>query len=207
MGMIILVDMDDVLVEFEKKIIELIIERYPEKKDLFKEERSNFKLTEEYPEFKELIKEIESQKGLTENLEPVKGSEKALKEMRKLGHEVFICTSPLTNYKNNVSEKYKWVEKNFGEEWTKKIILTKDKTLIKGDILIDDNPEINGLKEPEWEQVIFDRPYNRHIKNKKRLNWDNWKEVLNPNYSGKGGGVGILPPPKKEPTSLPVTRE
>ena len=61
-----------------------------------------------------------------------------------MGHEVFICTAPLTNYENSVLEKYKWVEKNFGHEWIKKIILTKDKTLIKGDILIDDNPEIFG---------------------------------------------------------------
>ena len=177
--MIILVDMDDVIVEFEKKIIELILKQNPEKKDLLKKERKKFKLSEEYPELKEAIEEIKSQKELTKNLEPVPGSVEALKEIKKKGHEVFICTSPLTKYETSVLEKYKWVEENFGYEWTKRIILTKDKTMIKGDILIDDNPEIKGLKDPEWEHIIFDRPYNKHIKNKKRLTWHNWKEVLN----------------------------
>jgi len=177
--MIILVDMDDVIVEFEKGIIEFLLKENPEKRELFEEEREKFKLSEEYPEFEKSIEQIKSSKGLTESLELVKGSIEALKEIEKMGHEVFICTAPLTNYENSVLEKYKWVEKNLGSEWIKKIILTKDKTLVKGDILIDDRPEILGLKEPEWEHVIFDRPYNKHIKNKKRLTWDNWKEVLN----------------------------
>ena len=179
MGMIILVDMDDVIVEFEKRVIELVLKQNHGEKDLFKKERKKFKLDEEYPELKELIEEIKSQKELTENLEPIPGSIEALKEIKEMGHEVFICTSPLAKYEISVLEKYKWVEKNFGHEWTKKIILTKDKTLIKGDILIDDNPEIHGLKDPEWEHIIFDRPYNKHVKNKKRLTWCNWKKVLN----------------------------
>ncbi len=177
--MIILVDMDDVIVEFEKKIFEILLKENPEKKEFFEKERKKFKLSEEYPEFEKSIQRIKSLKGLIENLEPLKDSIESLKEIEKIGHEVFICTSPLTNYKNSVLEKYRWVEKYFGYEWIKKIILTKDKTLIKGDILIDDKPEIFGLKDPEWEHIIFDRPYNKHIKNKKRLTWNNWKEVLN----------------------------
>lgn len=177
--MIVLVDMDDVITEFEKKVIELLIEKVPEKEDLFKKERTKFKLNEEHPELKELIKEITSQKGLIENLEPVEGCIEALKKIKELGHDIFICTSPLTDYENNIVEKYKWIEKNLGKEWTKKIIFTKDKTLIKGDVLIDDNPEIKGLKNPEWEHIIFDRVYNKHIKDKKRLTWDNWEEILN----------------------------
>jgi len=54
----------------------------------------------------------------------------------------------------------------------------KDKTLIIGDILIDDKPEIKGISTPNWEHIIFDQPYNKNITNKKRINWDNFKEVL-----------------------------
>lgn len=176
--MIILVDMDDVIIEFEKKLIELLIDENPNNKDLFNKERSKFKLREQYPELKDSIKKIKLQNNLTENIEPVEGGIDALKEMKEKGHEVFICTSPMSNYKS-IIEKYSWVDENLGNEWTKKIILTKDKTLIKGDILIDDNPEITGLKNPEWEHIIFDRPYNKHVENKKRINWTNWKEILN----------------------------
>ena len=177
--MIVLVDMDDVVAEFEKRIFELIMEKHPEKKDLLEKPRNSLNLGEDFPEIKDLIDEVKSESGLTEDLEQVKGSVNALKKILGRGHNVFICTSPLTNYRNSVLEKYKWIEKNLGKEWTKKIILTKDKTLIRGDILIDDNPEINGLKNPEWEHVIFDRPYNRHVKGKKRITWENWEKVLN----------------------------
>lgn len=176
--MIILVDMDDVLAEFERGVIDNIVEKHPDKKDLFKKDRKEFNLKEEYPELKDLIGEIVGKEGIVHGLEPVKGSIKALKELEEKGHDVFICTSPLTDYRNNVFEKYKWVDENLGQEWVRKIILTKDKTLIKGDILIDDKPVITGKTDPTWEHVIFDRPYNKHIKDKKRMNWDNWKEVL-----------------------------
>ncbi len=176
--MIILVDMDEVIVELEKKIIELLIKENPEKKDLINIPRTKFKLTNQYPDIEDKLKEIASRKGLTENLEPVEGSIEALKKIESLGHKIFICTAPLTNYKNSVLEKYKWIEKNLGIDWTKKIILTKDKTLIKGDILIDDNPSINGIKNPEWEHILFDKPYNKDVI-KKRLTWKNYKQVLN----------------------------
>jgi|TARA_Y100000294_G_C8398794_1_gene273926 5'-nucleotidase len=177
--MIILVDMDDVIVEFEKKIIELIIKSNPEKKELFKREKEKFKLSEEYPELKKIINDIKEKKGFMKSLEPVEGSIEALKEIKGKGHKVIICTSPLSKYEHSVKEKYDWIGKNLGYEWTKKIILTKDKTLIKGDILIDDKPNISGLKNPEWEHVLFDKSYNKHVKNKRRLTWKNWKEILN----------------------------
>ena len=179
--MIILVDMDNVIVEFEKSVIEFLNKERPEKKDVFERERKKFKISDEHPDMKSIIKERVAEKGFTLNLIPVKGSIEALKEIEDMGHKVFICTSPLTRYENNVLEKYMWVEKNMGHEWTKKMILTKDKTLLKGDILIDDKPEIEGVENPNWEHIIFDRSYNKHIKDKKRITWDNWKEVLDIN--------------------------
>jgi 5'-nucleotidase len=70
------------------------------------------------------------------------------------------------------------VEKNLGPDWVKRVILTKDKTLVKADFLIDDKPEITGAEAvPVWEHILYDRPYNRGA-NRKRLTWANWKEVL-----------------------------
>jgi hypothetical protein len=44
--------------------------------------------------------------------------------------------------------------------------------------LIDDKPEITGVeKEPTWEHILYDRPYNRGI-NKRRITWGNWKDIL-----------------------------
>lgn len=42
--------------------------------------------------------------------------------------------------------QYAWVEKHLGQEFLEQVILTRDKTLITGDILIDDKPDIQGKK-------------------------------------------------------------
>lgn len=95
--------------------------------------------------------------------------------MQEEGHVLKICTSPLSEYDNCVTEKFAWVEKHFGSDWTKNIILVKDKTQIRADYLIDDKPEITGDLIPTWEQIVFDQPYNRHITGKQRLiYWTDW---------------------------------
>ncbi len=40
--------------------------------------------------------------------------------------------------------------------------ITSDKTLVTGDILIDDKMDIKGKRSAEWEHVIFGRPYQVH---------------------------------------------
>ena len=48
------------------------------------------------------------------------------------------------------------------KSWVDRIILTRDKTLVRGDILLDDAPLAKGSSlEPVWEHVYFDQPYNR----------------------------------------------
>ena len=44
--------------------------------------------------------------------------------------EVVICSSPITNYKNCVTEKYQWVEKHLGKDKIGQVMLTKDKTIV-----------------------------------------------------------------------------
>ena len=177
---IILIDQDDVIADFNKFFIKKWKEKYPEKSYIPIKKRKSFYIEEDYPkEQKELVRSIYHAEGFIRSLPPIKRGIEAILEIDKLGHNVFICTSPLSEYKNCVLEKYEWVEKYLGKEWTKKIILTKDKTVIGGDVLIDDRPEFKGEMIPKWEYVIFDQPYNRHIKDKKRIvKWNNWKKVL-----------------------------
>ena len=40
--------------------------------------------------------------------------------------------------------QYEWVEKHMGNDWAGKIILTPDKTLVNGHLLIDDRPNVKG---------------------------------------------------------------
>ena len=175
----ILIDMDGVLSDFDGEFLKRWRERYPDKVYVPWEERTTFYVRDQYPdELKPLVTEIVREPGFFRNMMPIEGGREALTEMDSMGIEVFICTSPLSAYKNCVLEKFEWVEQALGPQWVKRIILTKDKTLVKADILIDDKPEITGVEtSPGWEHILYDRPYNRGV-NKMRVTWANWKSVL-----------------------------
>lgn len=41
--------------------------------------------------------------------------------------------------------QFRWIEKHLGKHWCDKIIITKDKTMANGHLLIDDKPNISGI--------------------------------------------------------------
>ena len=67
-----------------------------------------------------------------------------------------------------------------GPEWLQRLVLTSDKTLVRGDLLIDDKPQVSGQERlPSWEHVVFDAPYNRGTAHNLRLgSWAKWREIM-----------------------------
>jgi len=175
----ILIDMDGVISDFDGEFLKRWRERYPDKVYVPMEERKSFYVKDSYPEeLHPLVSEILLEAGFFRDMMPMAGAKDALMEMEQMGLELFICTSPLSVYKNCVLEKFEWVDRELGTNWVDRIVLTKDKTLIKADYIIDDKAEITGVESvPSWEHIIYDRPYNKEG-NKKRLTWENWKQVL-----------------------------
>ena len=170
--------MDGVIADFDGEFLKRWRERHPEKYFIPMGERTSFYVKDQYPdELKPLVVEILTEPGFFRGMMPIEGAGEALLEMENMGLDMFICTSPLSTYQNCVLEKFEWVDAHLGSQWIDRIILTKDKTLIRGDILIDDKPEITGVDIPSWEHILYDRPYNQGV-NKKRLTWANWKDVL-----------------------------
>ena len=142
--------------------------------------RQHFYLHKELPQHAKTLHTIYAEKGFFENLPPIKGAINALHDMLYAGLDVRICTAPINAYRYCVSEKFAWVERHLGHEWTKRIILTKDKTWVHGDILIDDKPHITGSLSPTWMHYLYDQPYNKAI-DKPRICWCNkesWEFLL-----------------------------
>ena len=178
--MVILVDQDDVLADFDAHFVTRWRAQYPHEFCLPPAERAHFYLRDDYPpRLAPQIAGIYTCPGFFRDLPPMPGGIEAVREMIALGHTLRICTSPIDDYEHCVSEKIQWVERHLGRAFTKNIILTSDKTFVRGDLLIDDKPEIRGAYTPVWEHVVFDRPYNRCVNGQRRLDWTNWRAVLN----------------------------
>ena len=79
--------------------------------------------------------------------------------MKKIGYIVKFCSTPQINSTSH-SDKCEWITNHFGEQMATDLILTHDKTLIKGDILIDDKVNVKGIRKPEWMHILFRSPYN-----------------------------------------------
>ncbi|MBW2972524.1 5'-3'-deoxyribonucleotidase [Candidatus Woesearchaeota archaeon] len=176
---IVLFDQDDVLADFQGELLRRWKAGHPDKRHIEVDDLVMFRPEDQYPpEYRHMVREIFCSPGFFRELPPVPGGIEALLEVSKR-HDVYICTSPLYQYENCVLEKYEWVDRHLGRGWTPRIIITRDKTVVSGDCLIDDNPDIKGARTPDWEHILYDMPYNRHVKHKRRISWDSdWRSVL-----------------------------
>lgn len=173
----ILIDMDGTIADFNKELLKVLYIRHPNAPVLTTHDIVLFETKTNFPEeYHNIMEEIFHEEGFFERLEPFVGAVEALQEIQK-HFEVRICTSPLTRFEYCITEKYKWIQCHLGQDWVGKIIPSKDKTFVRGNILIDDKPEVHGHFEAEWEHILYDQPYNRHC-HQRRINWQNYKEIL-----------------------------
>lgn len=129
------IDMDDVLADFTSAFIK--------RKDG----------TLPYPQ---------SKYGFFLGLEPIKGGLEAVKILRSK-YDVWILTRPSIHNPLCYTEKRVWVENHLGMEMVERLILSPDKSLLKGDYLIDDHqhPGFEGEliqfgydPYPNWDSVL-----------------------------------------------------
>merc|ERR1739848_629309 len=125
-----------------------------------------------------------------------------VKKMEQVGFQIWFCTSPLLGNPTCCQEKLEWIQEHFGEEYVKRVLLCQDKTMVRGDILIDDRPNITGLHHPTWQQCIFDAPYNQARTDIPRMiEWSDWelplKRVLESSGMKRIPSLGSNPDLKK----------
>src|SRR5690606_8162347 len=81
--------------------------------------------------------------GFYASLSPIEGALEALDRLAK-EHEVLLVSTPWAGHLTCANEKADWVRRHLGHEWERQIVLTHDKTLVHGDVLIDDRSSISG---------------------------------------------------------------
>lgn len=110
----------------------------------------------------------QSRWGFFVNLDPIENGVEIVKELMEY-YDVWILTRP--SYKNALcyTEKRIWIEKYFGLDFCEKLIICSDKSLLKGDYLIDDCLN-HGQTEFEGNLI--------HFGSENFKNWDSVRKYL-----------------------------
>jgi 5'-nucleotidase len=142
---------------------------------------TSFYLENMYPkEWEKDIRAITTSKEFFKNLKLYPGAKEALDDILNDDRfDPFLCSSPDIECIDQCcfTEKAQSVLDTLGEEWLKRLILTKDKTIINGDYLIDDKPDIKGAISPSWKQIFYPQAYNVNCEGLRlEGGWANWKK-------------------------------
>lgn len=83
--------------------------------------------------------------GIFEGLDPMPGALDAINRLRAMGTvDLWIASRPSVRNPHSYSEKRVWIERHFDLELAKRLILITDKSLLRGDVLVDDNADGAG---------------------------------------------------------------
>lgn len=127
-----------------------------------------------------LLKEAMNHPDLYTDLEPFPYAVDAILEMADEG-TVFHCSTPTWTNPGCVPGKLAAIDQHFGPKWVDRLILTHDKTMVRGDILIDDKAVITGAAVPSWKHLIHDQSHNRYVTSAPRMrDWRDWRSHVYP---------------------------
>lgn len=178
---VINVDMDGTIADWNAWFDKHVDEMYPEFAHLIprKEDNKDFNMwAGQSEEVGAAITHIFNARSFYEDIPEIPGALDALREMKDKGHIVSLVTSPWWDNETCLEDKKNWVRRNLGYEWMDSLIITRDKTMVVGDFLIDDKPEVHGKRDPQWTHVLYDQPYNRHIDRPRLSDWTTWENLL-----------------------------
>ncbi len=155
---VILVDMDGVLVDFDGWI--------HERRDLWptldpdRSKQTHYFLTDEVSkrDAEEMRAFVNAGRIFRDAL-PIPGAIEGLNALRDEA-DVWICTRPLEANAHCRDDKGAWLREHFDADLEKRLILTSDKSLVCGSILLDDHIKLPELERATWRGVVYEQPFN-----------------------------------------------
>ena len=88
------------------------------------------------------------------------GAVEGVAELLADGVDIWVCTKPLEVNPTCLNDKHAWLVRHF-PDLAHRLITAPDKSVIIGDVLLDDAPKRAWLDRAVWQPVLFDAPYNR----------------------------------------------
>lgn len=107
-------------------------------------------------------------------IEPIPGAQETLQKLYDEGHNIYIVTA--SDYRtckakfDRILPLFPWLDWNH-------VIITNNKQMVKGDILIDDGP--HNLVDGDYMKLLFDRPHNRSFDARANgvIRVETWEEI------------------------------
>ena len=173
--MTVLVDMDDVIENLVPAWVNFLNEKYECNVTL--DDIKSWDITEAFPGLSaEQIFEAPSSDDFWKTVIPLPGAVEGLKTLIDENHDVYIVTA---TWYGTLKAKMEYVLFKYFPfiKWDK-VIITSNKQLVKGDVLIDDGP--HNLIGGDYKKILFDAPHNRSFDEKSigAVRVHNWEETI-----------------------------
>lgn len=172
--MTILVDMDDTIEQLLQSWVREINKQYNQ--NLAYEDVLSWDISECCPELtRDQIMSIPFQPGFWRTVDPVPGAAEALQRLMAAGHDVFIVTA---TYPESVPEKMNdLLFKYFPFLSWNQVIITRQKQMIRGDVLIDDG--VHNLVGGDYVKILMTAPHNKNYdaESNGMIRVNNWTEI------------------------------
>lgn len=164
-SLVVLVDMDGVLADFDRRIVELLAPTCPG----LHTDRTDFYFKQAFPRYAAEIGDVTVETGFFSSLPLVAGALEGWERIRRAGFAPRICSAPPAHSLTCVAEKKAWLEEHFGGDVSDAAIIDSNKWAHHGIALIDDRPMIPRTAEASWQHIVFDASYNRAMTDGPRL--------------------------------------
>jgi 5'(3')-deoxyribonucleotidase len=159
--MVLKIDVDGVIRNIISTMIELYNKQFEE--NLTVSDIKDYNVNVSFPKCLSENSELASDFFFVDNAEsvflnssPCNGAKDAIDMLHRAGHKVIICT-----WQNTFESKLftlEFLEKN--KIYYDDICFLKDKSLIKSDLIVDDNPEFLD-KDNSDKKICIEAPYNK----------------------------------------------
>jgi len=166
----ILIDMDDVLADAEGRFNEWYERDFGV--HYTKEDIKGTKLHLVVPEeHRKIVKEYPQNKDFFKDLDVIENSREMVEQLNNR-FDVYIASAAM-EFPYSLPHKYEWLDKHFPFIHWKRRIFCGDKSVLKGDVLIDDH-DFN-LSVFEGRSIMFSAAHNANDTKYERLN--NWLDA------------------------------
>ncbi|MGO1851869.1 MAG: 5' nucleotidase, NT5C type [Microbacteriaceae bacterium] len=174
---VVLLDLDGVLADLHtplRRRVEEIAEEHGFAHE-FPDPITDWRIAAHHPATDKAVHAVFREAGFFASLDPMPGAVDAVHELRRRREDVDVlfCSSPYVSNPIGASDQFDWVQRHFGRWAGSRLILTGDKTLLHGHVLVDDRPDVTGrVAEPAWRQVLYTHAYNTDQPGQRIDRWD-----------------------------------